>query len=151
MRSSSFIAVAAAAAQGVAGLGINCHGDVYCGTVYLNGGTLSDFENIFNKLDDKRKYQNGEDVGCVQHLVGHLTGNFMATICAYIQNAKDDTTGATLKSVYKELQQYGCAVCGSVPLLYAKGDDDVNHGELTINIVDDLPENCKINEPCSAS
>ncbi|KAL7960166.1 killer toxin [Trichoderma compactum] len=150
MRFNSFIAAAAAVAQGVAGLGINCHGDVLCGIAYISGGRLSHLADVFDKLDDNRKYDNGDDVACIELDSLNLNGKFTSTLCAYIQNSEGDVTGATLKSVFEELQQFGCAICGSVPLHYAKGDNDINHGELTINLVEELPENCKVNEPCSA-
>lgn len=149
MRFTSFIAVAAAAAQSVAGLGINCHGDMLCGIAYISGGRLEHLTDVFNKLDDKRTYDNGEDVACIEIDSLNFSGSFKSTLCAYIQNSKGNVSGATLKGVFKELQDHGCAICGSVPLLYAKGDDDINHGELTINLVDGLPDNCKANEPCS--
>ncbi|KAL7951988.1 killer toxin [Trichoderma barbatum] len=151
MRFNSFIAMAVAAAQSVAGLGINCHGDSLCGVAYISGGRLSNLGNAINKLDDGRKYDNGDDVACIEIDSLNFKGPFKSTLCAFIQNANGDVSGATIKSVFKEIQEYGCAICGSVPLLYAKGDDDVNHGELTIDLVDDLPENCKPNEPCSAN
>ncbi|KAL7792569.1 killer toxin [Trichoderma ceciliae] len=150
MRFNSFIALAVAAAQSAAGLGINCHGDTLCGIAYMSGGRLSQFGDIFENIMDKRNYDNGDDVGCIEVDSVNFSGSFKSTFCAYIQNSQDSVTGAALKSLYKELVDYGCAICGSVPLLYGKGDDDINHGELTINMVDSLPDGCKINVPCSS-
>ncbi|KAL7928370.1 killer toxin [Trichoderma chlorosporum] len=151
MRFNSFLVVAAAAAQSVAGLGINCHGDVLCGIAYISGGRLSNLASLFSQLDDNRKYDNGDDIGCIEIDSLNFNGPFKSTLCAYIQNSDGDVSGATIKGVFQELQEFGCAICGSVPLLYAQGDDDVNHGELTIDLVHSLPDNCKLNEPCTAN
>lgn len=151
MRFNSFAAVAAVAAQTVAGLGINCHGDTLCGIAYLNNGHLKQFQSIFDNLMDKRIYENGDDIGCIEVDSGNFKEKFKSTFCAYIQSTDTETTGATLKSLYKELVDYGCVMCGSIPLFYAKGDNDVNHGELTFNMVDSLPDNCKVNVPCARS
>ncbi|KAH6605554.1 hypothetical protein Trco_004707 [Trichoderma cornu-damae] len=151
MRLNSFVSLAFAAAQSAVGLGINCHGDSLCGIVYMSGGSLSQFQSIFDNLIDKKLYENGDDVGCIEAEYANFRGRYNSTLCAYIQNAQGTVAGATLKSLYRELVEYGCAMCGSVPLFYAKGDDDVNHGELTIDMVDSLPEGCKVGAPCSTN
>ncbi|KAM0254392.1 hypothetical protein ACHAQJ_006861 [Trichoderma viride] len=149
MHFNSFITLAVAAAQSTSALGINCHGE--CGIAILSGARLSLFQSIFDNLFDKRIYDNGDDVGCIEVDSVNFIGSSKETFCAYIQNSADSVSGATLKSLYTELVEYGCALCGSVPLLYAKGDDDVNHGELSINLVESLPDNCELNKPCSAT
>ncbi|RFU78259.1 hypothetical protein TARUN_3974 [Trichoderma arundinaceum] len=149
MHFNSLIALAVAAAQSAAGLGMNCHGDTLCGIAYMSGGRLTQFETIFDNIMDKRIYDNGDDIGCIEVDTVNFQGTTKRAFCAYIQNTEDSVTGATLKSLYKEIVDYGCAICGSVPLHYAKGDDDINHGELTFNMVDSLPDGCKPNVPCS--
>jgi hypothetical protein len=150
MRFNGFIALAAAASQSAA-LGINCHGDTLCGIAYMSGGRLSQFQTIFDNIFDKRIYDNGDDVGCIEVDSVNFSGTLKSTFCAYIQNSGDSVSGATLKNLYTELAEYGCAICGSIPLLYAKGDNDSNHGELSFNMVDSLPDNCELNKPCSTS
>lgn len=150
MRFHSFIALAAATAHSAAGLGINCHGDSLCGISYLSGGRLTQFQTIFDNIFEKRIYDNGDDVGCIEVHSVNFKGAFKGTYCAYVQNLDGSVSGATLKSLYTELVNYGCGICGSIPIHYDKGDDDVNHGELSFNMVDSLPDNCELDKPCSA-
>ncbi|KAK1238420.1 hypothetical protein MKX07_006566 [Trichoderma sp. CBMAI-0711] len=176
MRLASFVAVAIAAAQSAVGLGINCHGDTRCGMstyhdnlatprfpflhpptnivpgiAYLSGGRLSHLGTVIKKIDDTRKYENGEDIACIEIDSLNFKGPFKSTLCAWIENYDDDTvTGAAIKAAFQELLDHGCGICGAVPLLYAKGVDDVNKGELNVDLVDSLPDGCKANEPCSA-
>ncbi|KAL6871756.1 killer toxin [Trichoderma longibrachiatum] len=151
MRFASFIAVAIAAANSAVGLGINCHGDTKCGIAYLSGGRLSQLGTVIKKIDDTRKYENGDDIACVEIDSVNFKGPFKSTLCAWIENYDDTVTGAEIKAAFQELLDHGCAICGAVPLLYAKGVDDINKGELNVDLVDSLPEGCKANEPCSAA
>lgn len=148
MRFNNFIALAAATAQSAAGLGINCNGDTLCGISYMTGGRLTQFQSIFDNIFEKRIYDNGDDIGCTEMTHLNFKGAFKGVYCAYIQNLDGSVDGATLKSLYTELVNYGCGICGSIPIHYAKGDDDVNHGELSFNMVDSLPENCELDKPC---
>lgn len=150
MRFTSFIALAAATAQSAAGLGINCEGDTLCGISYMSGGRLTQFQSIFDNVFDKRIYDNSESIGCTEFSHVNFKGSFKGVYCAYVQNLDGSVSGATLKSLYTELVNFGCGICGSIPINYANGDDDVNHGELSFNMVDDLPDNCELDQPCKA-
>lgn len=151
MRFNSFIAVAAATAQSAAGLGINCLGDTLCGISYMSGGRLTQFQTIFDNIFEKRIYDNGDDIGCIEVHSINFKGSFKGTYCAYVQNLDGSVNGATLKTLYTELVNYGCGICGSIPIHYSKGDNDSNHGELSFNMVDSLPDNCELGKPCAAT
>jgi hypothetical protein len=134
MRSFITTALLAAAVIGcVAGEGINCEGSGWCASA--NSNVAQDLSNLLQGVDPNRWYNNGEWIGCVQSDgsfgVPDASGN--VGFCAFLQNSGGDW-GSVIKSLAPDIPGHGCRVCGSVPLSFP-GDNNVNDGELTFNMV----------------
>ncbi|ORX77841.1 killer toxin, partial [Basidiobolus meristosporus CBS 931.73] len=65
-----------------------------------------------------------------------ITANcrILGDITAFTQKTGSSITTSKAWSLLHELQNHGCNECGSVPLGYPE-DNDVKHGELTVNYV----------------
>lgn len=102
--------------------GINCEGGSLCA---VNTGILGSIRNLItdnvNGVDPNYYYQNGEQIACAGDL------------CAFCQNS-NGAPGHSIRSLIVQLVNHGCSACGSIPLFYP-GDNDVSHGELTVNAV----------------
>lgn len=85
---------------------------------------------------DNQWYNNGEHIGCVQSSGSYIADPTEGDIgfCAFLQNT-DGTWGSIIKQLAPYIPQHGCRVCGSVPYFYPRGDNDVNDGMLTFNMV----------------
>lgn len=112
-------------AIGTSALGINCRGSAECGNT---GGRATDILNYVQKIDNNRWYQNGEHIACWKSQLG--TG-----LCAFLQGT-GGIPGSLIKELVQDVVNHNCHVCGSVPVFFNSGDNDINtHGELTINYV----------------
>lgn len=120
----TFITTTVITASIAAGQGINCNGSSQCG---ITGGRSADILAAVQNIDTGRTYQNGEKIACTDKLgVG---------ICAFLQGT-GGITGDLIKTLVQDLVNHGCKVCGSVPVFFNSGDNNINdHGELTINWV----------------
>lgn len=117
--------IIAALAAGAMAQGINCNGSSQCGNT---GGRTTDILNSVQGIDTGRTYQNGEHIACWESSLG--TG-----ICAFLQST-GGITGDLIKELVQDIVNHGCTVCGSVPVFFNSGDNNINdHGELTINYV----------------
>ncbi|KAH7141140.1 killer toxin, partial [Dactylonectria macrodidyma] len=107
-------------AAGEAAAGINCKGSSSCG---ISGAYITDVISMANYLDRSRWYQNGEHIVCA------------ANLCAFLQNTRG-MPGSKIKELLWQLNDHGCARCGSIPVFYPSGDNNDNsHGILTVNYV----------------
>jgi hypothetical protein len=126
------LALTALASSCVAALGINCQGSANCGIFISRHPGLTGAESlrqgITAQVDDNRWYQNGEQLACV-------TGALCDSICAFLQNT-GGLPGNEIKTLAQRIVEHGCTVCGSVPVFFDQGDNNVDsHGELTFNYV----------------
>lgn len=120
----------------VMGLGINCRGNPSCSIAGTYGVHLTDFQEWFRSIDPNRWYDNGEHIACrtvtvVQGLPG-VNGD--ATVCAFLQGTGGDW-GSVMQPLIDDLVDHGCKTCGSVPLFFPQGNNNVGDGQLTFNIV----------------
>lgn len=102
-------------------LGINCRGGSFCGVGI--GEIAWRLVDHINGIDDNRWYNDGQQIACVAHY------------CAFLQNTQG-TWGREIKALAHYIPEHGCRVCGSVPYFFARGDNDVSHGDLTFNNVE---------------
>jgi len=100
-------------------LGINCRGSGECLTEPIDDAMQ--LTNLLNNIDPARWYNDGEQIVC------------LANVCAYLQNTNSGASGATVQNLAHFIPEHGCHTCGSVPLNFAFGDNDVADGELTFN------------------
>lgn len=105
--------------MGVEALGINCRGSAECQAEFFDDA--AHLTNLINGIDPARWYNDGEQIVCV------------ANMCAFLQNTQNGASGATVQSLAHFIPEHGCHACGSVPLYFASGDNDVADGELTYN------------------
>lgn len=119
---------AAMAATQVSALGINCRGSGTCG---IAGGKSTDLNDaIQGGIDVHRTFYNGEHIACLENLA-------KGGICAFLQGT-DGIDGGRIKWLSQDIVNHGCSKCGSVPVFFNEGDNDVNtHGQLTFNYVSD--------------
>jgi hypothetical protein len=127
----------ALAASCVTALGINCRGSVICDSfTNTNNPDLSAAESLRREINayvsDSRWYQNGQKIVCIDggpEVLRH-------SICAFLQGT-GGYPGNEIKVLAQRIVEHGCNTCGSVPLFFDQGDNDVNsHGELTFDYVD---------------
>jgi hypothetical protein len=109
-------------------LGINCRGSSnYAG----KQGAIPWLHDSMDKIDDKRRYANGEHIVCSDRLLLHT--------CAFLQKVPNSThgvLGTEIKHLFRLLDEHGCDGCGSVPVSLTMGINDVEEqGELTVNYV----------------
>ncbi|ORX79203.1 killer toxin [Basidiobolus meristosporus CBS 931.73] len=104
-------------------LGINCRGSSECATT---GNSLNQLVAKVCSLPGGNIYGPGVRIATNCHILGG--------IAAFTQKTGSSISASKACSLLHELQNHGCNVCGSVPLGYP-GDNDVNHGELTVNYV----------------
>jgi len=124
----------------VTALGINCRGSSNCGFFVIPDNPGQNVANalrqkIVAQVSDSHQYQNGDHIACVQGEV--RIGQFTAygSICAFLQGT-GGIPGNEIKTLAQRIVEHGCKGCGSVPVYFDKGDNDVNsHGELTFNYV----------------
>lgn len=105
---------------GTSALGINCRGSGECLAVPDEDNAMQ-ITNHLNNIDPKRWYKDGEQIVC------------LANMCAYLQNTNGGASGATIQSVAHFIPEHGCKMCGSVPLGFASGHNNVADGQLTFN------------------
>jgi hypothetical protein len=104
-------------------LGINCFGSFQCGPIL--DPVMSDIANVIvNQIDRNRFYNNGEHIACA------------GIFCAFLQNS-GGAPGSSIVPLIQDLRNHGCKVCGSVPLFFPQGDNNVRDGELTVNAAED--------------
>jgi hypothetical protein len=104
-------------------LGINCLGSGQC--VVSPPQTAETILDFVQGIDNSRTYENGEHIAC------------SSNICAFLQGT-GGITGDLIKELVQDLVNFQCDRCGSVPVFFNAGDDDINdHGELTLNRVED--------------
>lgn len=102
------------------GLGINCYGSSQCQKItYALAGIAN---TVCNKLPSNKVYGPGAIIGTSCHTFGGFS--------AYTQYTSNSITAAAACGYLRNLLDYGCQVCGSIPL-YA--GNDVTRGELTVN------------------
>jgi len=143
MHSSTIIVAALGVfATTVSSLGINCRGSSNCPLFHTEMPSMKVIDQIaaqISTVDDNRLYTSGQHVACVDGEVRVPIGLKIVTswgsVCAFLQSAGDGMRGRNIKNLLPHLQQHGCKACGSVPTGFP-GDNDVGHGQLTLNYVD---------------
>ncbi|KAJ5394693.1 hypothetical protein N7509_000246 [Penicillium cosmopolitanum] len=114
-----------ALALSVSALGINCQGSSQCGNV---DGRSTDILASVQKIDPNRTYFNGQRIACWKAGAGD-------GLCAFLQGT-GGIQGSLIPELVQDLVNHGCTRCGSVPVFFNSGDNNINdHGELTINYV----------------
>jgi hypothetical protein len=76
-------------------LGINCRGSSNCAG---KRGAIPRLQDSIDKIDDKRRYANGEHIVCSDHLLLHT--------CAFLQKVPNSThgvLGAEIKRLFRLL------------------------------------------------
>jgi hypothetical protein len=131
----STLALTALASSCVAALGINCQGSALCGnfisTATLDTTVAENLREQIARVNDNRWYQNGERIVCVYGGASLLCDS----ICTFLQNT-GGLPGNEIKTLAQRIVEHGCTVCGSVPVFFDQGDNNVDsHGELTFNFV----------------
>ncbi|KAH7210773.1 killer toxin [Fusarium redolens] len=122
--------------------GINCEGNARCPELNLYQG-VGDYLGQANRIDPNRWYNNGEHIMCFTSYP-HTEIGIKAPLssCAFLQKS-GGAPGRSIKPLLEALNNHGCRMCGSVPLFYPQGDNDIDHhGELTINFVDHNKVHC---------
>ena len=120
---SIFLATIALTTQALA-KGINCEGSGACGD---SGARLGNLKTLVDPIDPNRVYQNGEHIACDGHQV-----------CCFLQGT-GGIRGADIPGLVGALLDHGCGICGSVPVFFFAGDNDIStHGQLTCNFVSSL-------------
>ncbi|CAK7275089.1 hypothetical protein SEPCBS119000_006502 [Sporothrix epigloea] len=110
---------------GAAALGINCRGNDLCNK---DAGQL--FE-IRDQISDMINAGNGGRYFGEMNQIACSSGR-SNTICAYFQKGASGSAVDAYNHV-QNLLNHGCRICGSDP---TQPGNDVNNGELTVNIVD---------------
>jgi hypothetical protein len=134
MRISSITILAAAIISQVSALGINCKGSGWCTSA------TSDVAHCLNELiqtiDSNRWYNNEQHIACCQSdgKFGLPDAEGSVGFCAYLQKS-GGAPGSSIKKLGPYIPNHGCKVCGSVPLFYPQGNNNVDDGELTFNMV----------------
>ncbi|KAJ2976952.1 hypothetical protein NQ176_g4648 [Zarea fungicola] len=118
--------LALAAAVSVQATGINCEGNNLCDNPTFH---LKDIVSAINSnIDTSRTYQNGEHIACQRNTAG-------SGICLFLQGT-GGITGDLIKTLAQDIVNHGCKRCGSVPVFFDSGDNNISdHGELTANFV----------------
>ncbi|KAI9775455.1 MAG: hypothetical protein M1839_001072 [Geoglossum umbratile] len=135
--------VATMAISSVAALGINCKGSGWCTSA--RDSVATNLNSLIQGIDSNRWYKNGEWIACVQS-----TGDFVVDasgsvgFCAFLQNT-GGTWGSIIKQLAPEIPKHDCRVCGSVPYYFPQGNNNVDDGELTFNMVT-MPKGTKCTE-----
>lgn len=102
------------------GYGINCDGSFWCGATNQN---LNDIvAKVCNELQ-------GFTFGPYEHIACG-GGNLVA----FTQMTDRRIWGSVACGLLRQLRDYGCKQCGSIPLGFPQ-DNDVYNGELTVNYV----------------
>ncbi|KAI9862064.1 MAG: hypothetical protein M1813_004836 [Trichoglossum hirsutum] len=125
--------VAATAISSVAALGINCGGSALCSNTLDQ--VASNLNTYIQGIDPNRWYNNGEWIACTQsesNIIPDVSGSL--GFCAFLQNT-GGTWGSIIKQLAPEIPNHGCRVCGSVPYYFLQGNNNVDDGELTFNMV----------------
>ncbi|ORY01486.1 killer toxin, partial [Basidiobolus meristosporus CBS 931.73] len=104
-------------------IGINCRGSSQCGAT---GNSLNQLVNTVCNLPKKDSYGPGVRIASNCHILGGIS--------TFTQNTGRSITASQACSLLHKLQNHGCNVCGSVPLGFP-GDNNVAHGQLTVNYV----------------
>ncbi|KAI9775167.1 MAG: hypothetical protein M1839_001418 [Geoglossum umbratile] len=135
---------AATAISSVAALGINCQGSGWCPSARAN--VAMDLNDLIQGIDSNRWYKNGEWIACAQSEgdFGADTAKGDVGFCAFLQNT-GGTWGSIIKQLAPEIPKHGCRVCGSVPYYFLQGNNNVDDGELTFNMVK-MPKGTKCTE-----
>ncbi|KAL4886885.1 killer toxin [Aspergillus karnatakaensis] len=105
-------------------LGINCRGSSNC--AQPDAPALINLVALIDNIDPNRWYDNGQQIACQNE--AFLQG----AVCAFLQNS-GGAPGSSIITLARDLRDHGCAVCGSVPLFFPQGDNNVDDGELTVN------------------
>jgi hypothetical protein len=132
----------ALAASCVTALGINCRGSVICDSfTNTNNPDLSAAESLRREItahvSDSRWYQNGQKIVCIDQGGGgqKFGGAFRHSLCAFLKRT-GGYPGNEIKVLAQRIVEHGCKTCGSVPVFFDQGDNDLNsHGELTFDYV----------------
>lgn len=118
-------------------LGINCRGSVVCKFYKSNKlrrlRIILDIQEYINQLDDDQDIYNKQTMACYypdKHL-DPLVRDPYGGVCAFYQSLSGRVKGRDAKHHMQQIIDYGCNVCGSVPL----DGKNVNKGELTVNYV----------------
>jgi hypothetical protein len=135
--SLSILALTTIASSCVAALGINCRGDGRCSFVrtYQDQSIADSLrQEIAGIVSDSRWYQNHQKIVCLDVTVTTL--DTTGSICAFLQGT-GGIPGNEIKTLAQRIVGHGCKICGSVPVYFDRGDNDVkSHGELTFNFVE---------------
>ena len=85
--------------------------------------------DLIKQLSDDAVFHDHQYVACNSC---HFAKN--EGLCVFPQKLGDKTvTGKQVKEAVQRLKDKGCKFCGSAPVW----DNDVNHGEITVNYVTD--------------
>ena len=133
------LALMALASSCVTALGINCQGSSKCDRFINAKPTLSAADSLRREIaahvSDSRWYQNGQQIVCIDGRGPRIISQD-GSICAFLQGT-GGISGKEIKTLARRIVEHGCKTCGSVPVYFDKGDNDVKtHGELTFNYVD---------------
>ncbi|KAK1252030.1 hypothetical protein MKX08_003217 [Trichoderma sp. CBMAI-0020] len=112
--------------------GINCEGSGACGLILPGVRAADALTSFLYGVDDNAWYNNGQLIACY-----HATASLEAgavPVCAFLQNT-GGTNGAIIKQLAGYIPGHGCAECGSVPYYFPQGNNNVDDGELTYNVV----------------
>ena len=104
---------------GANALGINCRGSSECLSQDIDAAKL--LTNLLNNIDPGRLYNDGEQIVCRYNM------------CAFLQYTFSGASGAKIQSLAHLIPEHGCHTCGSVPIFFNDGDNNVWDGELTFN------------------
>ena len=96
--------------------GINEHGSHHC---HNAGGALSALRGVIESLNNDTMVLTGEQIACYQN-----------NICIWYQGDAVGTLKQT-KDLLQTLASYGVQDCGSIPVRYAEGSNEVSYGMLT--------------------
>ena len=135
----SILALTSLASSCVTALGINCQGSSNC--VYFRpnnpGPNVAESlrQRIVAQVSDNTWYPNGQHLACVDGQVRADPFTSYGSVCAFLQGT-GGLPGNEIKTLAQRIVEHGCKTCGSVPVYFDKGDNDVkSHGQLTFNFV----------------
>jgi len=127
----STLALTALASSCVTALGINCRGSSSCVVPATREIANKLSEQIFNEINHRAWYRDREHISCVKVFLN-------SGVCAFLQGT-NGLSGNDIKVLAFRIVEHGCKGCGSVPVYYDKGENDVAlHGMLTFNWVEEI-------------
>ena len=111
--------------------GINCAGSGMCGKHSPNSGAMRAFVAMSTYVDPNLHYDNGERIMCTKNRV-----------CVFPQMTPHGISGEKVRRLLPVLFQWGCHICGSIPIGYLEGTNNSEDGELTVNYTEDDSKEC---------